>query len=186
MTPCFVAIDFETADAGPDSACAVGLVRVEGWEVVTREARLIRPPRRYIRFSYLHGITWTMLKDAPPFAEVWPPLAPLLDGAEYLVAHNAPFDRGVLRACCAGAGLGVPPLPFVCSMWEARRAWGVRPTRLPDVCRFLGLPLTHHDALSDAEAAARIVMAARSGRTPAAAPGQISRSISSWLPAPGR
>ena len=25
----FVAIDFETADHGPDSACAVGLVRVE-------------------------------------------------------------------------------------------------------------------------------------------------------------
>ena len=41
--------------------------------------------------------------------------------------------------------------------------WGVRPTKLPDVCRFLGIPLKHHDALSDAEAAARIVIAARGG-----------------------
>ena len=84
-----------------------------------------------------------------------------MDGAEHLVAHNAAFDRGVLRACCAAAGLEMPPLPFVCSMQLARQTWGVRPTKLPDVCRFLGIPLKHHDALSDAEAAARIVLAAR-------------------------
>ena len=35
----FVAIDFETADAKRDSACAVGLVRVESGRVVYRESR---------------------------------------------------------------------------------------------------------------------------------------------------
>jgi DNA polymerase-3 subunit epsilon len=162
MPPTFVAIDFETADYGADSACAVGLVRVEGLSVVAREARLIRPPRRYIHFTYLHGIAWAHVEDAPVFAGVWPQLRPLLDGAEYLVAHNAGFDRKVLHTCCALARLEVPRLPFVCSMKEARGKWGIRPTRLPDVCRHLGLPLKHHDALSDAEAAARIVIAARS------------------------
>ena len=34
--PCFVAIDFETADHGNDSACALGLVRVVGTEIVER------------------------------------------------------------------------------------------------------------------------------------------------------
>ena len=53
----FVAIDFETADYGADSACAVGLVRVEDRQIVHREVVLIRPPRRYIHFSYIHGIT---------------------------------------------------------------------------------------------------------------------------------
>jgi DNA polymerase-3 subunit epsilon len=161
--PTFVAIDFETADHGADSACAVGLVRVEGWEVVARTARLVRPPRRWIRFTYIHAITWQQVAGQPTFAQLWPELAPLLDGAEYMVAHNAPFDRGVLRACCETAGLVMPPLPFVCSMQLARQTWGVRPTRLPDVCRFLNIPLQHHDALSDAEAAARIVIAARGG-----------------------
>ena len=42
----FVAIDFETADYGPDSACAVALVRVEGSRIVRRSYFLIRPPRR--------------------------------------------------------------------------------------------------------------------------------------------
>src|SRR5262245_32750120 len=158
----FVAIDFETADPGADSACAIGLVRVADGEVVSRVSRLVRPPRRWIRFTYIHGIEWRHVADQPTFVQLWPELAPFLDGADHLVAHNASFDRGVLRACCETAGLEMPPLPFVCSMQLARRTWGVRPTRLPDVCRFLGIPLQHHDALSDAEAAARIVIAARS------------------------
>ena len=41
-----------------------------------------------------------------------------------------------------------------------RRLGPVYPTKLPDVCRRLGIALRHHDALSDAEACARIVLAA--------------------------
>ncbi|HEX4588630.1 MAG TPA: 3'-5' exonuclease [Gemmataceae bacterium] len=157
----FVAIDFETADRGADSACAVALVRVEGWEVVAKEVRLIRPPRRWIRFAYIHGIEWRHVADQPLFRDVWPQLSPLLDGAKQLVAHNAPFDRGVLQACCDAAGLEMPPVPFLCSCQVARRTWGLRPANLPAVCRFLNISLNHHDPLSDAEAAARIVIAAR-------------------------
>lgn len=40
----FVAIDFETADYGPDSARAVALVTVIGTRIVKRERYLIRPP----------------------------------------------------------------------------------------------------------------------------------------------
>src|SRR6188472_29341 len=91
----FVAIDFETADHGPDSACAVGLVRVEGLRIVRRETLLLRPPRRRFLFSDIHGITWERVADAQTFAEAWPDLVPILDGAVFLAAHNAPFDRRV-------------------------------------------------------------------------------------------
>lgn len=157
---CFVAIDFETADRGKDSACAVGLVRVEGSQIVARAHRLIRPPRREFEFSWIHGISWANVSDQPTFAQIWPSLAEVLDGAECFAAHNAGFDRGVLRACCEASGLAMPKLPFECTMQLARRVWQLHPTRLPDVCRFLGLTLQHHDALSDAEACARIMMAA--------------------------
>lgn len=159
----FVAIDFETADHGPDSACAVGLVRVEDYRVVRREVVLIRPPRPAILFSYIHGITWPKVATAPVFADAWPRLAPLLDGAAFLAAHNAPFDRRVLRACCEAAGHPLPPQQFVCTVQLARRRWGMRPARLPDVCRRLGIGLIHHDPGSDAEACARIVIAAAGG-----------------------
>jgi len=163
----FVAIDFETADAGRDSACAVGLVRVEDGRVVAREHRLIRPPRTTFQFTHVHGITWDDVRDAPPFGVVWPGLLPILEGAEFLAAHHAPFDRSVLAACSAAAGLPPPTLPVRCTVRIARAAWRLFPTRLPDVCRWLDIPLRHHDALSDAEACARIVIAAEAAVRPA-------------------
>ena len=129
--------------------------------------RLIRPPRSDIQFSYIHGITWDRVRNEPPFAQVWPQLAPVLEGADFLAAHNASFDRSVLRACCDRAGLEPPPIPFECTVKLARRAWGLRPAKLPDVCRHLGIGLRHHDALSDAEACARIVLAAGVAPPPA-------------------
>lgn len=156
----FVAIDFETADYGRDSACAVALVRVESGAIVATEHRLIRPPRRRFVFTYLHGIAWEDVEGAPEFADVWPGLAPMLEGAEFLAAHNAPFDRGVLHACCESAGLRPPKVPFRCTVDLARRKWGIYPTKLDHVCRRLDIPLRHHDAASDAEACARIVLAA--------------------------
>lgn len=157
----FVAIDFETADYGRDSACSVALVRVEGSSIVAREHRLIRPPRREFEFSDLHGIEWEHVKNEPTFREVWQSMAPMIAGAKFLAAHNAPFDRGVLETCCRVAGIDAPRKRFLCTVKLARQTWRIYPTKLPIVCSALGIPLKHHDALSDAEACARIVLAAR-------------------------
>jgi len=157
----FVALDFETADRFRDSACAVGLVRVEGDRITARAYELIRPPRRAFEFTGVHGITWAHVAGKSGFADVWRKVAPLLEGAEFIAAHNASFDRSVLGAGCALTGLLPPPHRFECTVKLARDRWQIRPTTLPDVCRRLGLALRHHDALSDAEACAGIVLAAR-------------------------
>ena len=155
----FVALDFETADQGRDSACAIGLAVVEDGRVRARVHRLIRPPRRDFFFTHIHGITWRDVAGAPRFGALWPELAPLLAGASFIAAHNAGFDRGVLRACCDAAGQPAPALPFLCTVRLARRTWDLPHNRLPDVCAHLGLPLRHHDPMSDAEACAGIVLA---------------------------
>lgn len=155
-----VAVDVETADNGRDSACAVGLAQVEGGRVVRCESHLIRPPRRQFIHSRIHGITWSMVARQPTFAELWPTLAHVFAGARFLAAHNESFDRSVLLACCQSAGLRPPDLPFVCSLALSRRCWDLDSHALPVVCRHLGISLRHHDAASDAEACARIVLAA--------------------------
>jgi DNA polymerase III subunit epsilon len=160
----FVALDFETADPMRDSACALALVRVEDGRVTARDVRLLRPPREEFHFTRIHGLTWEMVEKEPAFGEAWPEMAPLLEGADFLAAHNASFDRSVMRACCEGAGLGMPAVPFLCTVRLARRTWGIYPTRLPDVCRRLRIPLRHHEAGSDAEACASIVVRAMAGR----------------------
>jgi DNA polymerase-3 subunit epsilon len=161
----FVAIDFETADHGPDSACAVGLVRVEDGRVARRVRQLIRPPREQMYFTHIHGITLEAVADKPDFGCAWPVLAEILEGAKFLAAHNAGFDRAVLHACCEAAGLEPPDLPWVCSVRQARNVLGIFPANLANVCRVMGLKLNHHEALSDAEACARIVMASRRARS---------------------
>lgn len=157
----FVALDFETADRHRDSACAVGVVRVEGTRITGRAHHLIRPPRAAFEFTRVHGITWLHVAREPRFSEVWRRVSPLLEGAEFIAAHNASFDRSVLQACCAMFAMEPPPLRFECTVKLARERWQLRPATLPDVCRHLGLTLRHHDALSDAEACAGIVLAAR-------------------------
>lgn len=154
----FTAIDFETASYARTSACAVGLARVERGRIVGRAYHLIRPPSRRFVFSYLHGITWAMVSARPTFAELWPRLARYFEGATFLAAHNAPFDASVLAATCAHYGLAAPTLPFTCTLRVAR-SWGLRPANLRATADYLGIPLTHHHAGSDAEACARIVLA---------------------------
>jgi DNA polymerase III subunit epsilon len=163
----FAAIDFETADYSRDSACSVAIVTVVGTEIVSRWNRLIRTPRRDFVFSYLHGIGWKDVADQPSFGELWPEFRKQLEGLQFLVAHNASFDKGVLNECCARAQVEAPKLPFKCTVHMARKTWDIFPTKLPNVCQFLNIPLEHHKAESDAEACAKIMIAAIQAGQPA-------------------
>jgi DNA polymerase-3 subunit epsilon len=158
----FAAIDFETANHSRDSACAIGVVIVEDGRVVETISQLIQPPSSRFQFTDVHGITWEDVKHSPTFDDVWGKIRPRLPRTRFLAAHNAPFDQGVLAACCALYGLPVPTQSFVCTVTLARAQWGIYPTKLPDVCKKLSIKLKHHDAASDAEACARIVIAAQS------------------------
>ena len=158
--PTFVALDFETADYSPDSACALGLVRVENHQIVQRTYSLIKPPRRRFVFTYLHGITWEDVALQPTFAEFWPTVTHLLEDIDFIAAHNASFDRSVLHRCCETAGLRPPKTPFQCTVRLARQTWNIYPTKLHNVCDHLGITLKHHHAASDAAACALIVIAA--------------------------
>ena len=162
LTPLrFAALDFETANYGRNSACALSIVIVENGAIVDTWTHLIRPPSRDFVFTYLHGIAWEHVKSKPTFSELWCDIAKKLEGVSFVAAHNASFDRSVLRACCETAAVEPAKLSFVCTVKAARSIWGFYPTTLADVCRQLRIPLRHHDAESDAQACARILLAAR-------------------------
>ncbi|MCE9637400.1 MAG: 3'-5' exonuclease [Planctomycetes bacterium] len=174
----FTAIDFETASSYRNSACSVGVVRVENGAIVAREHRLIRPLSRDFPNTWVHGITWNDVAGEPTFGDVWTALRPLVAGVDFIAAHNASFDRSVLRACCEEAGIAAPRTRFECTVKLARSALGIYPTKLHMVCERLSIPLRHHDALSDAEACAKIVLAARAAQSQAgaAAPARARKS----------
>jgi len=154
----FLAIDFETADNGADSACAIGMVRVENNNIVKTDVKLIRPPRERMMFTHIHGLSWNDVKNSPSFGDLWPEIAPLFDGVDFLVAHNAPFDRRVLQACWQAYGISPLALPFKCTVNIARNVLQIKPANLANVCQTLDIELNHHEALSDALACAKIYL----------------------------
>jgi DNA polymerase-3 subunit epsilon len=160
LPPFFVAIDFETANLRSTSACAVSVVRVKAGELEQASGMLINPPPGPFLFTWVHGIRRRDVRRADVFRSAWPKLLPLLEGAAFLAAHNADFDRTVLETSCRLAGFAAPTLPFVCTVRLARRVWDPSRVGLPSMCRRLEIPLVHHDPGSDATACARIVVAA--------------------------
>lgn len=157
-----IAIDFETANERRDSACAVGLAWIAGGRVVRRESRLIRPPE--LRFSpgniRVHGIVPADVRHRPDFPTVMAEFLPDL-ASGLILAHNAGFDMGVLRASLAAYGVQPPAFAYLCTLQIARRVFPAEEgCGLGKVAARLGIRFEHHDAGEDAYACAEIALAA--------------------------
>lgn len=159
----FCGIDFETACPAQGSACSVGLVRVRGGVAVETMYSLINPPEWmsfYTNFTAIHGLIRKDVQGAPAFDELWPQMKEFI-GDDFLVAHYAPFDRGVLQGCLSYYKIQDEVPLFQCSMLASRKKWpGLPNHKLNTVSAFLGIELDHHEALSDALACSRIFVEA--------------------------
>jgi len=158
----FAAIDFETATSARDSACSVAVVEVKEGKLYDSYYTLIQPPgNRYNWFNTrIHGITREDTATAPDFAAIWPELRSHLEG-RIVVAHNARFDMGVLGACLAREGLGIPDFSYCDTVAISRKAWPELVNhKLDTVGNFLHIEFNHHNALDDARTCAYIPVAA--------------------------
>lgn len=159
----FIAVDFETANSNRASACAIGLVKVVDGKVVETFESLIKPAPGLDYFDprnvEIHGISERDVRNAPTFAEIWPQLHATFDGLP-LVAHNAGFDISVLSKTLASHEIQTEAISFFCTLVFCRRLLNLVTFKLPFVAKELGVSLeNHHDALSDAKAAAEIAIA---------------------------
>jgi DNA polymerase-3 subunit epsilon len=159
----FMVVDTETNGlAGDDCELTeVGAVLVGGGELHDRWSSLCRtsaPLRRGIQ--RLTGITQAMVDAAPSLEDVLPSLSELLQG-RVLVAHNAPFDRRVLRQAFGRIGLEWPDPPVMCTAAMARAMLPLQRRRgLGVLADALGIEVhTVHRALADAETCARVLCA---------------------------
>lgn len=119
----FVVVDLETTGGSPaDSAITeVGAVKVRGGERLGEFATLVDPGVPIPPFiTALTGITQQMVTNAPPMSAVLPAFLEFARGC-VLVAHNAPFDIGFLRAACTAHDHPWPAFPVVDTADLARR-----------------------------------------------------------------
>jgi DNA polymerase-3 subunit epsilon len=156
----FTAIDFETATAY--HPCSVGIVMVENGIIVDEYVTLIKPPRNeYSPYTIaVHGIYPRDTVNAKTFVQVFPEIQKRLQN-RIVVAHNESFDRNVLAKSMALHGLNYEDLN-ISKRWECTvkiyKSKGLKPTKLSDCCREMGIELNHHEALSDARACAKLYL----------------------------
>ncbi|MGP0047786.1 MAG: exonuclease domain-containing protein [Solirubrobacteraceae bacterium] len=159
----FLAIDTETNGLAGDRCelTEVGAVLVGGGELHDRWSSLCQtsaPLRRGIQ--RLTGITQAMVAQAPSLEEVLPALRERLHG-RVMVAHNATFDRRVLRQAFGRIGLDWPDPPIICTAALARTLLPLQRRRgLTVLADALGIEVeVAHRALADAETCGRVLCA---------------------------
>ncbi|MEK8228784.1 exonuclease domain-containing protein [Oerskovia sp. M15] len=119
----FVVVDLETTGGSPATAgiTEIGAVKVRGGEVLGEFQTLVDPGTPVPAFiARLTGITSAMVANAPPIEAVLPSFLEFARGA-VLVAHNAPFDIGFLKAAARDAGYEWPGNQVLDTVPLARR-----------------------------------------------------------------
>ena len=156
----YLALDVETPNARADALCSIGVVYKEYGQTVFEREYLVDPETHFDPFNIdIHGITPSMVYDAPTFPEVWGEIAPYALRMPVL-AHSATFDLSVISRTLQRYELPAPVFSYICTCRLARRhiekeRFGNH--RLNTLCEGLMLPLIrHHNALYDAQACAAL------------------------------
>ncbi len=109
----FTAFDTETTGFSPknDRLVEIGAVKFRGNGEVQAVTNWLINPGMPVPFyaTEVNGITTEMVTNAPVFAAVWPEFAAFCKDS-ILLAHNATFDIGFLRAELDRAGINPPAL----------------------------------------------------------------------------
>ncbi|MGX7244946.1 3'-5' exonuclease [Enterococcus quebecensis] len=157
----FYSIDFETASYAKHSACSVALVKVENSKIVDEYYSLIKPETDFFwKNIQVHGIKPEDVADAPKFPDVWKQIQGCFKPNSLVVAHNAPFDTGVLTGCLDYYGIDQPNYLSLCTVKTSRKLFPeMENHKLNTVCENLDIQLNnHHDALEDSRACAEILL----------------------------
>ncbi|OZE96034.1 hypothetical protein CH302_15960 [Rhodococcus sp. 15-2388-1-1a] len=119
----FVVVDLETTGGSADTEAIteIGAVKVRGGEILGEFATLIDPGRSIPPYIVeLTGITSAMLIGAPRIERVLPGFLEFARGS-VLVAHNAGFDTGFLKAAASRLDIAWPRFQVLCTVKLARR-----------------------------------------------------------------
>ncbi|MCA2243016.1 DEDD exonuclease domain-containing protein [Mycobacterium sp. WUMAC-067] len=167
----FVVVDLETtggrtkstAGTVPDAITEIGAVKVRGGVVLGEFATLIDPQRSIPpQIVQLTGITTAMVSDAPTIDAVLPMFLEFSRNA-VLVAHNAGFDIGFLRAAAQRCDIAWPRPQVLCTVRLARRVLSREEApslRLASLARLFAVTTQPtHRALDDARATVDVLHA---------------------------
>ena len=163
----FVVLDIETTGASPKvgaSITEIGAVKVRGGEVIGIFESFINPGESIPTYiTALTGITDDMVLGAPPIEMVLPSLLEFLghEDETVVVAHNAPFDLGFLKAAAQTHEYSWPKYQVLDTVKLARHLLTrdeVYDCKLSTLAQFFETPIQPtHRALDDAHSTVAVL-----------------------------
>ncbi len=149
----FVAFDLETTglSSRTDTIIEIGAVLMKDGKELDRFQTFVDPKRPLDKkIVELTGITDAMLKGAPTIEEILPKFLEFV-GSRILVAHNADFDTGFIRAACENQGLSYGLTSADTLILAQNLMPQLSKHKLDIVANALSLPeFSHHRAADDA------------------------------------
>ncbi len=162
----FVVVDLETTGGSPglNAITEIGAQKVQGGKIIGEFQTLVNPGVPLPPFiTVLTGITESMLIPAPTIDQVFPQFLEFL-GSEVetvLVAHNAQFDLGFLKAAANALGYPWPKYQVIDTVRLSRQVLTkdeVRNYKLETLAKFFRTEVTPtHRALDDVRATASVL-----------------------------
>ena len=158
----FFSIDVETANADYSSICQIGIAEFKNGVLVDKWVSLVNPETHFDDMNYeIHGIGPDEVEDAPKFNELYSDLYDKLKGS--IVVHHMPFDRVAMNRVCIKYDIKSIDVRWLDSARIVKRVWSQFSKKgygLKNVSNFLNIDFKHHDALEDAIAAGKVIVAA--------------------------
>lgn len=155
----FVAFDVETPNRLNSRMSAIGITVIEDGVITEDFYSLVDPETHFDYFNIkLTGINEDTVRDAPTFPDLWTEIEPLMSSG-ILTAHNAVFDMGVLKKCLKDYGIfWKQNARYLCTVQMGRRVLPGMSHKLNVLCDYYGISLDHHNAASDSQACAEILL----------------------------
>jgi DNA polymerase-3 subunit epsilon len=157
----FYSLDVETANPDQSTICQIGIgVWNDGMLVDTWSSFIDPQDFFHWKNTKIHGINSRMVQRKPTLPRVYPVLRQMLENS--IVVHHSPFDRSAFRKAFDKYGLEHFDVQWLDSVQVARKTWkGIEGGyNLANLAYHLDIEFRHHDALEDAVACGRVVVAA--------------------------
>jgi DNA polymerase-3 subunit epsilon len=150
----WVILDTETTGLHATAQiCQIGICNHRG-ETIMDE--LVKPGSPMTFGAYqVHGIHEDILKDAPPFPDIYHELCSAVNG-KLVIIYNAKFDRRIIRHCCQFYNLPVLRCKEIQCLMQEYSRWFGNP-RKNGGYKYKKLPGGDHSAIGDCLAALKVI-----------------------------